>query len=141
MRRSRTAALVTWAYSAMFGLPAVPVAIFVAREGRLPSLWGLFDVYAGPWSSRIADNRLIGLLLAYSVVVLAVAVSGRLLWRTRRAGAVLNLGLLPAEAVFWIGFALPGPWLFGIARVVLVCLAWRELTGSRLRTRRRPPST
>ena len=51
------------------------------------------------------------------------------MWEMRKAGAVLNLGLLPVEAVFWIGFALPVPSLFGIARVALVSLAWPELFG------------
>jgi hypothetical protein len=131
MTRSRAAAVVTWAYAGMFGVPAVPVAVFVAKKGRLPSLWGLFDMYAGPWSSRFADDRVIVLLVVYSGVVLAAVVSGWLLWRMRRAGAVLNLGLLPVEAAFWLGFALPVPWLCGIGRVALVCLAWRELSGSR----------
>ena len=131
MHRSRAAAWVTWAYAAMFGVPAVPVAVFIAENGRLPSLWGLFDMYAGPWSSRFADDRLIALLLVYAGLVTAAVVSGGLLWRRRKPGAVLNLGLIPVEAVFWIGFALPGPWLFGAARVALVCLAWPELSGSR----------
>lgn len=131
MNKSRTAALVTWTYAAMFGVPAVPVAIFLAEEGRLPSLWGLFDMYAGPWSSRFADNRVVALLLVYFGLGLAAAWSGWLLWRGRKAGAVLNLGSLPVEAVFWIGFALPIPWVFGVARVALVCLAWPELSGSR----------
>ncbi len=131
MNRSRTAALVTWAYAAMFGVPAVPVAIFLAEKGRLPSLWGLFDMYAGPWSSRFADDRLIALLLVYSGLGLAAILSGWLLVELRKAGAVLNLGLLPVEAVFWIGFALPVPWLFGIARVALGYRAWPELSGSR----------
>ena len=131
MNRSRTAALVTWAYAAMFGVPAVPVAIFLAEKGRLPSLWGLFDMYAGPWSSRFADDRVIALLLVYSGLVLAAVLSGWLLWEMRKAGAVLNIGLLPVEAVFWVGFALPVPWLFGIARVALVSLAWPELSGLR----------
>lgn len=133
MIRSRTAAVVTWAYAAMFGIPAVPVAIFLAEQGRLPSLWGLFDMYAGPWSSTFADNRVIGLLLVYSGLVLAAVFSACLLWQMRKAGAVLNLVLLPAEAVFWIGFALPVPWLFGIARVALVAMAWPGLSGSRRR--------
>ena len=131
MNRPKTAAVVTWAYAAMFGVPAVPVAIFLAEEGRLPSLWGLFDMYAGPWSSRFADDRVIVLLLVHSGLVLAVALSGWLLWDMRKAGAVLNLGLLPVEAVFWVGFALPVPWLFGIARVALVSLSWPELSGWR----------
>ena len=131
MNRSRTAALVTWAYAAMFGVPAVPVAIFLAEKGRLPSLWGLFDMYAGPWSSRFLDDRVVALLVVYSGASLAAALSGWLLWKVRKAGAVLNLGLLPVEAVFWVGFALPIPWLFGIARVALVSLAWPELSRSR----------
>lgn len=130
MNKPRTAALVTWADAAMFGVPAAPVALFLAEEGRLPSLWGLFDMYAGPWSSQVADHRVIALLLAYSGLELTTVWSGWLLWERRKAGAVLNLGLLPVEAVFWIGFALPVPWLFGIARVALVFLAWPELTGS-----------
>ena len=131
MNRSRRVASVTWVYAAMFGVPAVPVAIFLAEEGRLPSLWSLFDMYAGPWSSRLTDDRVIALLLVYSGLVLAAVLSGWLLWRERKAGAVLNLGLLPVEAVFWIGFALPVPWLFGIARVALVSMAWPELSKSR----------
>jgi hypothetical protein len=131
MNRSRTGAVVTWVYAAMFGVPAVPVAIFVAENSRLPSLWGLFDMYGGPWSTRFADDRVIALLLVYAALVLAAVISGWLLWKLRKAGAVLNLGLMPIEAFFWIGFALPVPWLFGIARVALVCLAWPELSGSR----------
>ena len=121
----------TWAYAAMFGVPAVPVAIFLAEKGRLPSFGGLFVVYAGPWSSRLTDDRVIARLLVYSGVVMAAALSGWLLWEGRKAGAVLNLGLLPVEAVFWIGFALPVPWLVGIARLVLVVRAWPELAETR----------
>jgi hemerythrin-like domain-containing protein len=131
MTRSRAAAWVTWVYAAMFGVPAVPVAIFLAENGRLPSLWGLFDMYGGPWSSQFADDRVVALLLLYSGLVLAAVFSGWLLWRMRKAGAVLNVALLPLEAVFWSGFALPVPWLFGIARVALVALAWPELSRSR----------
>lgn len=67
----------------------------------------------------------------YAGLGLVAVISGWLLWKLRKTGAVLNLGILPMEAVFWIGFALPIPWLFGIARVALVCLAWPELSGSR----------
>lgn len=75
---------------------------------------------------------MIALLVVYSGLVLAAVFSGCLLWQMRKAGAVLNLGLLPVEAVFWVGFALPLPWLFGIARVALVTLVWPELSGSRV---------
>lgn len=84
-------------------------ALFLANKGRLPSLWGLFDMYAGPWSSRFGDDRVVALLLVYVGLVLTAVYSGWLLWELRKAGALLNLGLLPAEAIFWIGFASPFP--------------------------------
>jgi len=123
--------VVSWAYAAMFGVPAVPVAIFLAEQAVLPSLWGLFAMYAGPWSSRFPDDRMVALLLVYFGLALAAVLSGWLLWEMRKAGAVLNLGLLPVEAICWVGFALHIPWFFGIARFALVALAWPELSGSR----------
>jgi hypothetical protein len=122
---ARAAAVVTWVY-ACWGLPAVPVSAFIQRYNRLPNFLGLFDVYAGPWWPRAADAFTL-LLLAFLGVTLLAAWSGWLLWRGSKAGAVLNLALLPVEALFWFGFALPIPWLFGVARVALVMAAWRSL--------------
>ena len=68
------------------------------------------------------------LLLLFGAVTLVAVYSAWLLWQRRRIGAVLNLAALPVEAVFWIGFALPLPWLTGLARVVLVALAWNSLS-------------
>ena len=76
MTRSRSVALVTWVYVAMFGIPAVPVVLFLAENGRLPSLWGLFQMYAGPWSSSYVDDRLTVLLLVFLGVTLVAAGSG-----------------------------------------------------------------
>ena len=101
------------------------------QEGQTSLAVGLFDMYAGPWSFRLPDDRVIALLLVYFGLALAAVVSGWLLWEMRKAGAVLNLGLLPVEAIFWVGFALPVPWLFGIARFTPVALARPELSGSR----------
>jgi hypothetical protein len=61
------------------------------------------------------------------VVTVVAAWSGWLIWKGLRTGAILNLGLLPVEALFWIGFALPFPWLSGVARTVLLVYAWRSL--------------
>jgi hypothetical protein len=48
-------------------------------------------------------------------------------WHGRKAGAVVNLALIPVEAIFWVGFALPLPWLNGIARAGLLAAAWKSL--------------
>jgi hypothetical protein len=127
MIEARIAAVVMWLYAAGFGLSTIPVALYLARRGTLPSFFGLFDMYGGPWSARFGHRTFIGLLTAFLVVALAVAWAAWLLWKGSRVGGVLALALLPVEAVFWIGFALPIPWVLGVARVILVVLAWRSL--------------
>jgi len=110
----------------LLGTPGRPGQRLHPRYNRLPNFLGLFDVYAGPWWPRAADAFTL-LVLAFLGVTLLAAWSGWLLWRGSKAGAVLNLALLPMEALFWFGFALPIPWLFGVARVALVMAAWRSL--------------
>jgi hypothetical protein len=61
-------------------------------------------------------------------VNLVAALAAWLLWGGSKAGALIAVALLPVEAVFWVGFALPIPWLLGVARVVLIALAWRSLS-------------
>ncbi|HEU4915751.1 MAG TPA: hypothetical protein VFV13_04235 [Acidimicrobiia bacterium] len=127
MTAPRAAAIATWAYAAGFGISAIPVAIFLARRGRLPNFLGLFESYGGRWSARFPDGAFIALLLAFFIVTGVAAWSAWLLWNGSRTGAVINLILLPVEAIFWIGFALPIPWVFGMARVVLVLAGWSSL--------------
>ena len=131
MKPARAAAVVTWVYAAGFGIPTVPVAVFFLTQGRLPSFLGLFDMYGGPWSSQLEPEKFVALLGAYLGVTGVAAWSALWLWRGRRAGAVLNVALLPVEAIFWLGFALPIPWLVGAARAVLIAIAWRSLTDGR----------
>jgi len=126
---ARAAAIVTWVYALGFGLAAVPVSIFLLQNRRLPTFLGMFEMYGGPWSARVSDNSLVALLLVFLGLTLLAAWSAWLLWQGRRIGAVLNLAVLPVEAVFWIGFALPFPWLTGVARVVFVAGAWKSLSG------------
>ena len=49
MRALRAEAVLTWAYALGFGVPAIPVAIFLRRKGRLPSFLGKFEMYGGPY--------------------------------------------------------------------------------------------
>lgn len=127
MSSARAAAVVSWFYAAGFGLSTIPVAIFLRARGRLPVFFGLFESYGGLWSASVTDAAFVRLLLAFLAVSLVVAWSGWLLWNGSRAGAVLNLALIPVEAVFWVGFALPIPWLVGVARAALIVVAWRSL--------------
>jgi hypothetical protein len=127
VRPARAAAVVTWCYAAGFGLPTVPVAVYLLQRGRLPSFLGLFDMYAGPWSNRLDDGPFAVVLISFLPVTAAAAWAARHVWRGSRRGAIVSLALLPVEAVFWIGFALPIPWVLGAARVALLTAAWRRL--------------
>lgn len=80
-------------------------------------------MYGGPWSLRMSDDVFVALMLGFLGVTLVTAWSAWLIWTGQRAGAVLNLALLPVEAPFWIGFALPVPWVIGLGRVALLLLA------------------
>lgn len=48
---ARAAAIITWVYATGFGLPAIPIAVFVVRQRSLPWFLHLFPVYGGPWSN------------------------------------------------------------------------------------------
>ncbi len=124
VKSSRAAAVVSWAYVGGFGIATVPVALYFQQHGRLPSFFGLFDMMAGPWSQRQSADRFTASLGAFVAVTALVAYSGWLMWRERRGGRAMNLALIPIEAVFWLGFALPIPWLLGAARTLLVVASW-----------------
>ena len=127
MTSAQIAAVLTWIYAAGFGVPVAYVAPYLVRNGTLPTFLGMFPMYGGPWSSRVGTRTFVALLIAFALVALAAAFAGWLVWQGSRTGAVLSLSLLPVEAVFWLGFALPIPWAFGVARVVLLALAWKSL--------------
>ena len=84
-------------------------------------------MYGGPWSSRLGDGLFAILLIAFLIVTLVASLAAWLVWNGSTAGAVLSLVLFPIEAIFWLGFALPIPWIFGIARAALLALAWKSL--------------
>ena len=127
MNNGRIAAVLTWVYAAGFGLSTIPVAMYLLRRGRLPVFAGLFESYGGPWSARLQPRPFTVLLMAFLIVTLVAAWAAWLLWNGSKAGAVLALVLLPVEAAFWVGFALPIPWLVGVARVAYIALAWKAL--------------
>ena len=126
MQKARIAAVLTWIYVAGFGVPAVPVSVYLLQHGELPTFMDLFPMYDGPWDV-IDDGAFVALLMAFLLVTLAAAWAAWLAWTGSWAGAALGLALLPVEAVFWWGFALPFPWLIGVARGILFALALKSL--------------
>jgi hypothetical protein len=110
-----------------FGLPAVPVVVFLAREGRPPVFLDLFPVYSGGPFEALGGPVFSTLLIVFAVVCAAEVMAGWLLWKRRWAGGVLGLALVPVGAIFWVGFALPGPVIIAVIRTALLLRGWPRL--------------
>jgi hypothetical protein len=127
-RSARAAAVLTWTYVAAFGSPVIPNVAYLLQNGTLPAFLDMFTMYGGPLTVRLSEGSLVGALVAFLVVTLVAAWAAWLVWNGSKVGAIVGLALLPVEAVFWIGFALPLPWVIGLARLALVALAWKSLS-------------
>ncbi len=125
---ARGVAILTWTYAAGFGGAAIPVAAYLSQNGTLPRFLDVFTMYGeGSLSERLSDTGLTVAMLAFFMVTLAASWAAWLLWTGSKFGAVFALLLLPVEVWFWIGFALPLPWLFGVLRLLLIAMAWTSL--------------
>ncbi|MFS8098655.1 hypothetical protein LFM09_16105 [Lentzea alba] len=108
-----------------FGLPAVYGAVHFARNGEVWQFMG-FPTYGNGPFEKIGIPTSVPLLAGFAAVCGAEVIAGSLLWRGRRSGSKLALALLPVEAAYWIGFALPlGP-VLGAGRTVAVLVALRS---------------
>ena len=124
---ARGAAVACWAYAAGFGLPALPIAAYALRERALPWLGDMFPMYGGPWWGSLSPEAFAATLGGYAGVTASVAWAGWSMWRGRRSGAVLAVAMIPIEAVFWYGYALPIPPVLALLRVGLIAAAWPRL--------------
>jgi len=109
---------------AAFGSPVIPNVAYLLQNGTLPAFLDLFTMYGGPLTVRLSEGSLVGALLAFLVVTQVAAWAAWLLWNGSKVGAIIGLALLPLEAMFWIGFALPLPWALSLA---LIARAWKSL--------------
>jgi hypothetical protein len=121
---SQIAGIMLWVVALGWALPAPWLMWWVIVRGRLPVLPLIGEPNGGPFYRRASRGTfvvLLGLSLALGV---AQAWAGWLLWNGQQLGAVLQFSLLPIEALFWYGFALPIPPVLAVVRIVLVVLAW-----------------
>ncbi len=128
MSFERWAAIVMWAYAGGFGLATIPVARHLLVHDRLPRFFNLFAMYGGPWSARTQPPTFVAILGLFLVLTVLVAGGAWLLWNGNRTGGMLALALIPIEAIFWYGFALPIPPVLAVIRVVLVIAGWKALS-------------
>ncbi len=116
------AALCSLALGLGFGLPAIAGTLHLARTGEVWTFMG-FPTYGGGPFERIGLETSVPLLLGFVFVCLTEVVVGLMLLLDLPHAATVSYVLLPFEAFFWIGFALPFAPPFGIARTILLLSA------------------
>jgi hypothetical protein len=112
-----------------FGLPAVYGAVHHARTGEVWQFMGFPTYGHGPFE-KVGLPTSTPLLVGFAAVCGAEVIAAGLLWRQSRVGARLSLALLPFEAAYWLGFALPAGPLLGAGRTALVIAALKRGTSS-----------
>ena len=133
----RAAAVLAWLAGLGFGLPCGYAIWYFADRGHVWTFLGFPTYGEGPFED-IGIKTTVPLLVLFLLVCAAELIAGGLLWQHRRAGAVLALGLLPAEVAFWIGFDLPAGPVLGLARTALVLRGWPSLSQRKAQPTGRP---
>ncbi|HJP65344.1 MAG TPA: hypothetical protein VKA30_03460 [Actinomycetota bacterium] len=126
MTQLRIAAVLLWFNGIGFGMFCPPAIARVLQDRPLPRPFGFPAYGEGPFESHGIPTTA-PLLAGFLVVCILEVVAGLLLWTGQRSGAILALALLLPGAIYWWGFALPVPWLFAVARTVLILLGWHSL--------------
>lgn len=124
---TKAAAVLSWVLGIGFGLPCAYGIWYLASHGDIWTFLG-FPTYGGGPFERAGLTTTVPLLVAFLIVCAAEVLAGWLLWRGLLAGGVLAVAILPFEAAFWVGFALPFGPVLGVPRSILVLLAWSSLT-------------
>lgn len=121
-------AAVLFAFTGLgFGLPCI-YGIRSLAAGRGVAIFMGFPTYGGGTFERHGVASTVPLLTAFLVVCVLEVVAAVLLWQGHTSGAILGLVLLPAGALFWIGFDLPFPPVFAIVRTILLVTNWDQLS-------------
>jgi len=108
-----------------FGIPCAFGLRHFARTGEVWTFMRFPTYGKGPFEKAGLQTS-VPLLGAFLVVCSAEVATAWLLWKRPRTGTAISHVLLPAELLFWAGFALPfGPPL-GVARTIAIIAAHRN---------------
>ena len=122
---SRMAGGLSVALGLGFGPLAVYGARFFAEHGTVWYFAGFPTYGDGPFES-IGIPTSVPLIAGFAAVCAAEVALGARMWAGRRSSLKLSFALLPFEAVYWIGFALPFGVVLGAVRTAAVTAALRR---------------
>ena len=118
-RTSKAAAWAALASGAGFGIPCIFGIRRFADTGEVWQFLGFPTYGDGPFE-RVGMRTTVPLLLGYLTVCTAEIVLAVLVVRRSPSATRASTLLLPFELTYWVGFALPFGFVFGLARVLLL---------------------
>ena len=80
----------------------------------------------GPFE-KIGVHTTTPLLFGFLLVCALECIAGWGLWSGDKGSAILSVGIIPIEMIFFIGFALPFGPPFLIIRMILLVMSWSSL--------------
>jgi hypothetical protein len=125
----RVSAVLTCLIEVDFGAPAPFVAGYLLKNGKLPTFLGLFPMYGGPFFERSSARSFVVSLAVFAAICTVGVFAGALLWNGAKLGAHMMIALLPIEAAFWVGYALPIPPIWALLRFGFLLAGWSSLRG------------
>lgn len=132
-RLARSAAAVSLVLGLGFGLPCAYGLWYFGTRNEVWIFLGFPTYGDGPFDA-VGIPTALPLLAGFLIICILEIVTAGLLWRLHRAGYWISLLLLPFEAIYWIGFALPfGPLLGGLRTALVLAAVW---IGSRVHAKR-----
>lgn len=127
-RLARIAAAASLVLGLGFGLPCAYGLWFFVTRNEVWIFLGFPTYGDGPFDAAGIPTT-VPVLAGFLIICTLEIVAAVLLWRPHRAGYWISLLLLPFEAIYWIGFALPfGPLLGGLRTglvLAAVSINWR----------------
>jgi hypothetical protein len=109
-----------------FGIGSAFVLPYMVQNRELPIIFGIRASGGGFIEGWGIDALIIAQALLLVVSLLEI-VAGYVLWKSRRWGAMLGLGLFPVSFVLAIGLLLPAKLVVDPFRVALLLAGWKTL--------------
>ena len=102
-----------------FGIPCLIGLLYLRRTGETWTLLG-FPTYGDGSFERLGIETTVPLLGGFLIVCVAEIAVGVAILRDGPRARAASTALLPAELIFWIGFALPFGFVLGFGRAALL---------------------
>jgi hypothetical protein len=109
-----------------FGIGSAVVLPYMVQNRELPIIFGFRGSGGGFIEGWGIDALIVAQALLLAVSLLEI-VTGYVLWKSRRWGATLGLGLFPVSFVLAIGLLLPVRLVIDPLRVALLLAGWKAL--------------